>query len=128
MPGARFSWYRASSPAAPPRPPPAYAAIVASLTLGRATRPANSRRDPIVARKVATPPPAGMAAGLAACRRQAAGKRVSGGVRRTVRRLCGNAAGKDLAAVEQATFAACFAVAQETGDIERCGFEIVSPK
>ena len=66
-------------------PPPAYAAIVASLTVGRATGPADAAAEPIVARK-------------------------------------------DLAAVERATFAACFAVAQETRDIERCGVEIVSPR
>ena len=110
-------------------PPPAYAAIVASLHVRRAARPADAAAgEPIVARKVATPPPAGMAAGLAACRRQAAGKPVSDGVRRTVRRLCTKAAGENLAAVEGATLAACLAVARETGDIERCGFDVVLPR
>ena len=108
-------------------PPPAYAEILQSLSIGAEARPP-AGGDPIVARKIPTDPPSGVAAGLARCRRQAADPAVSDNVRRRVQELCADADGKDLEAVESATLTACLAAAQETGDLERCGFEVISPK
>jgi hypothetical protein len=109
-------------------PPPAYADILASLQIAIPARRPAGADDPIVARKIATKPPVSVAAGLAHCHRQAVGQAVSDDVRRTVKQLCENADGTGLAGVQQAIFAACMAVAQQTSELERCGFEIVSPK
>jgi hypothetical protein len=64
---------------------------------------------------------------LAACRKHAEAKGISADARRKVRRICNDVQDKNREEAGAAALAACLVVARETGDLEACGFNVVSP-
>jgi len=106
-------------------PPRYYAPFIKSLRIRKQPATVAAARKPIVARKLPARPPQSAAAGLRACRSHAAGRHVSEAVRERAQQICAAAAGGSVEDIQSATLAACLAVAQEDGQLERCGFEVI---
>jgi hypothetical protein len=99
-------------------------AIALFLGVGEEEEP--DRGEPIVV-KTTRDESAKTRVALESCREQLAGKDVPDDVRRDVRMLCEQAAGKSLKDIEATTLAACLLVAGETGDLDACGGAVVKP-
>jgi hypothetical protein len=100
--------------------------LVCSLLIGGCGS-GQDNGTPIIAVKTSRNLPPSRQAGLKACREQIRGKNISEAVKRKVRNVCARAAHDDLKGVDAAVLTACVLVARETGDLNACGFKIVTP-
>lgn len=64
---------------------------------------------------------------LATCRAKATGDGLPSDVRRRIRRICGDAAGKGIEDARGATLAACLLAAREVEELEGCGLDRIGP-